>query len=86
MKKHTSPEFDISEIVGAAITNADEWLEKALKQADRHMDGSVELRPAPIAGFMIAAAISYHADRQVDAAEIIAKAILEAASKGEKNG
>ncbi len=86
MEKRTSLEFNLSETIGMASVNADEWLEKALKRVDSCMEGGAALRAAPIAGFVIAAAISYHADRQVDAAEIIAHAILEASGKARGHG
>jgi hypothetical protein len=87
VNKQTSPAIDIDEIVSHAAINADTWLEQAIKQVDYYMgDGAAEENPLTAAAFMVACAISYQADRQVDAAEIIARAVVEAAGKGVDHG
>lgn len=86
MSRPDFPEFETTETVGIGAINADEWLESAIKKVDYYMgDGAAEATPILTASFMIASAISYQADRQVDAAELIARAILQA-GKDQGNG
>lgn len=83
MNTSNPSEIDLSAIAANAVENAELWLDSAWVKAYR-----AEITPdaVMVAGFMVASAISYHADRQVDAAEIIARAIREAASQGGGNG
>lgn len=81
MTERVFTDIDLSELIGGASITADEWLEAAIRQTGYYFDG--EETDVQHAGFMIAAAIAYHADRQTMAAETIAHALLQL---GKANG
>lgn len=69
----------LDEIESCAAVAAFFWLAEADKAADEHL-AEDKRAPAAIAGFQIAAAIQYQAERQVDAAYTIAKGLHDLAS------
>ncbi len=80
------PEFDLTEQLADASVNADEWLDQAVHRIDARLGEEITVQQAIcVAGFMIAAGLSYHADRQVDAAELIARAILQNGEGGDRD-
>ncbi len=64
----------LDEIIGLAAADASFWLTEADRAADENI-ADQKRAPAAVAGFQIAAAIQYQAERQVDAADIIAKGL-----------
>lgn len=76
------PEIDLSAHADDAACDAYQWLHEAAIQIDEEMgSGYAAQHPALVAGFMKAAAIHYQAERTVDAAEMIARALLELAKE-----
>lgn len=73
---------DTSELASSASDDAFHWLCDAVSLIDENMGhGYAAKHPAMVAGFMNAAALSFRAERQVDAAEMIALALLELAKE-----
>lgn len=73
-------EIDLSSISSGASADAFQWLCDANDLIDQNMgNGYAKKHPELIAGFMLTCVISYHAERQVDAAEMIARALLKLA-------
>lgn len=80
MSKHNpSDSENLTEIENHAAIAAAFYLEQANQAADNELTDKGRA-PASIAGFQIAAAIQYHAERQVDAAERIAAGLRDLAS------
>jgi hypothetical protein len=79
--------FNPDETAGDASINATQWLLDAVSQIDESLGhGYAAKHPAIISGFLTAAATSYHADRTVDAAELIASALLALATERVSHG
>lgn len=76
-------EINLSAIAANAIENAEWWLDSAFVKA---YNSGEKADPAMISGFMVAAGLSYQADRQALAAEIIAGAIRDVAKGLASNG
>lgn len=70
--------FNIDELHTDAAINAAGWLDAAISNVDGYMDGTEEAKAVAVAGYLVACALSYHADRMVDAAEVVAAAIRDA--------
>ncbi len=71
------PAIDPGELTSNASNDAFQWLCDAVSLIDENMGhGYAAKHPAMVAGFMNAAALSYQAERTVDAAEMIARALL----------
>ena len=78
---------DTSELADSASEDAFIWLRDAVNHIDENMGhGYAAKHPAMVAGFMNAAALSYQAERQVDAAEMISLALLELAKERGSHG
>lgn len=76
-----------AEIISEASFFAASCFEEAMKHVDYYMgDGKFEENGAITGAVILATAIFYQSARQLDAAEIIARAILEAAGKGVDHG
>lgn len=69
----------LDEIESLAAVAAHFWLDEADKAADENL-ADRKRAPAAMAGFQIAAAIQYQAERHVDAAERIAAGLRDVAS------
>jgi hypothetical protein len=76
-----NPELNpvLDEIEGLAAVAASFWLNEADSAADENI-ADQKRAPAAVAGFQIAAAIQYQAERQVDAAYTIAEGLRAVAS------
>jgi hypothetical protein len=71
-----SPEIDLGELISNASADAFEWLCDAVDRIDGKMGhGYAAKNPSLVVGFMHAAAISYLAERTVDAARGISLAL-----------
>ncbi|MEI7567617.1 MAG: hypothetical protein WCJ10_07245 [Opitutaceae bacterium] len=70
---------NLTEIENHAAIAAAFYLEQANQAADNELTNKARA-PASIAGYQIAAAIQYQAERQVDAAECIAEGLRAVAS------
>lgn len=87
MNAEVFPEIDLSEMATLASCDAYQWLHEAVIQIDEEMGpGYAAKQPALVSGFMLAAATSYQAERTVDAAEMIARALLELAKERRVHG
>lgn len=69
----------LDEIESLAAVAGYFWLNEADKATDQNITDP-KRAPAAIAGFQIASAVHYQAERQVDAADIIAKGLHDIAS------
>ena len=80
MIKH-NPDMNpsLDELEGCAAVAAYFWLDEADKAADQNL-ADQKRAPAAMAGFQIAAAIQYQAERQTDAAVHIAAGLRDLAS------
>lgn len=76
---HPDRNSTLDEIEGLAAVAAGFWLTEGNRAADENL-ADLKRAPAAIAGFNIAAAIQYQAERQVDAADIIAEGLRAVAS------
>lgn len=82
MSNPVFPKIDLGELTSNASGDAFQWLCDAVSLIDENMGhGYAAKHPAMVAGFMNAAALSFRAERQVDAAEMIALALLELAKE-----
>lgn len=87
MSDRVFPEINLGELTSNASNDAFQWLCDAVSLIDENKGwGTAAMHPAMIAGFVQAAALSYHAERTVDAAEMIARALLELAKEGGAHG
>lgn len=76
------PEINLGELTSNASNDAFQWLCDAVSLIDENMGcGYAAMHPSMVSGFVQAAALSYHAERTVDAAEMIARALLELAKE-----
>ncbi|MBK7766050.1 MAG: hypothetical protein IPI44_08015 [Sulfuritalea sp.] len=78
-ERNPSEGANLSEIEDHAATTAAFWLEQANQAADNELTDKARA-PASIAGYQIAAAIQYQAERNVDAAARIAAGLHDLAS------
>lgn len=87
MSDHIFPEINLGELTSNASCDAFQWLCDAVSLIDENMGhGYAAKHPDMVAGFMNAAAISYQAERGVDAAEMVARALLELAKERGRHG
>ncbi|WP_310451365.1 hypothetical protein [Sulfuritalea sp.] len=78
-ERNSSEGENLTEIEDHAAIAAAFWLEQANQAADSELTDKARA-PASIAGYQIAAAIQYQAERHVDAAERIAAGLRDVAS------
>lgn len=78
-ERNPSEGENLTEIEDHAAMAGAFWLEQANQAADNELTDQGRA-PASIAGYQIAAAIFYQAERQVDAAERIAAGLRDLAS------
>jgi len=79
IERNPSEGANLTEIEDHAAIAAAFWLEQANQAADSELTDKVRA-PASIAGYQIAAAIQYQAERHVDAVERIAAGLRDLAS------
>lgn len=79
IEHHPDLNPSLDELEGCAAVAAHFWLDEADKAADQNLTDQ-KRAPASMAGFQIAAAIQYQAERQIDAAVHIADGLRDLAS------
>lgn len=87
MDNFVFPEIDLGELTSNASSDVFQWLCDAVSLIDENMGiGYAENNPGLIGDYIKASATAYAAERQVDAAEMIAKAILVLAKERGSHG